>query len=145
MMAASERINKNAWAHRLWAFLLDAMKEYHLTEKQLQTLRDLIRDGKEDRFYSWRIWRDHVQPAVLALDKEPGCKKCRARGRYSRPVIAHHVKPLRSAPELAVSIYDPDTGERQIIGLCKRCHEEEHPESLQSFKRSEPLTVERWD
>lgn len=58
----------------------------------------------------------------------------------------HHVKHLKDRPDLALSIWDSETGERQLETLCKFCHEEEHPESLRQFKpMATPLTLERWD
>lgn len=116
-----------------------------LTPSQLERLKQLITEGREDLFYSWRIWRDHIKPEVFRLDKTL-CQKCKTRGKVKRATVAHHVKHLRDAPELAASIFDPDTGERQIISLCKSCHEEEHPEALRPPKEpAQPLTAERWD
>ena len=72
------------------------------------------------------------------------CQKCKALGRYRRASLIHHVKHLEHRPDLALSVWDGD--ERQLISLCKRCHEEEHPESLQKFEHTKPpVTVERWD
>ena len=60
--------------------------------------------------------------------------------------IVHHVKHLRKRPDLALSIWDTDTGERQLISVCKQCHEELHPESQRQYRRFyAPVTVERWD
>lgn len=74
------------------------------------------------------------------------CQICKARGRYSSGSIVHHVKHLRERPDLALSVYDPDTGERQLVTVCKACHEEEHPESLRRCApAAEPITMERWD
>lgn len=117
-----------------------------ITESQLARLRDLIAAGEAWRFYSWRVWRDSVAPAVLALDRHE-CSRCKQRGRIRRAEIVHHVRHLDEAPELALSIYDPDTGARQLVSVCKRCHEQLHPESLhrQPAKSAEPLTGERWD
>lgn len=116
-----------------------------LTPSQLERLKQLITEGREDLFYSWRIWRDHIKPEVFRLDKTL-CQKCKTRGKVKRATVAHHVKHLRDAPELAASIFNPDTGERQIISLCKSCHEEEHPEALRPPKEpAQPLTAERWD
>ena len=45
-----------------------------------------------------------------------------------------------------MSIWDTDTGERQLISVCKQCHEELHPESQRQYRRFyAPVTVERWD
>ena len=61
-------------------------------------------------------------------------------------MLVHHVKRLKDRPDLALSIIDPATGERQLISVCKDCHEMLHPESQrQFFPKEPPVTVERWD
>ncbi len=58
----------------------------------------------------------------------------------------HHVKHLQERPDLALSIFDPDTGERQLLTVCKECHEAEHPDVLRhSSSKTQPVTLERWD
>lgn len=118
-----------------------------ISPTRLDQLRKLTATGSEDLFYSWSEWAgpDGVRQAVLKLDNCE-CQICKARGKYSRGSIVHHVKHLRERPDLALSIFDPDTGERQLVTVCKACHEEEHPESLRRCASSKaPLTVERWD
>lgn len=118
-----------------------------ISPTRLDQLRKLTATGREELFYSWSEWAgpDGVRQAVLKLDNYE-CQICRARGKYSRGSIVHHVKHLRERPDLALSIFDPDTGERQLVTVCKACHEEEHPESLRRCAPSKPpLTAERWD
>lgn len=117
-----------------------------ITPSQLDRLRHLIAAGEEWRFYSWRVWRFGVAPAVLKLDRYE-CTRCKEHGRYKRAALVHHVRHLTEAPELALSIYDPSTGARQLVSVCKRCHEELHPESLHRQPRqiAPPVTSERWD
>ena len=118
-----------------------------ISPTRLDQLRKLTETGREDLFYSWSEWAgpDGVRQAVLKLDNCE-CQICKARGKYSRGSIVHHVKHLRERPDLALSIFDPDTGERQLVTVCKACHEEEHPESLRRCAPSKPpLTAERWD
>lgn len=107
-------------------------------------LVELIQAGREAEFYSWGEWR-RLQPEVLALDNWE-CQRCKARGKYRRAELVHHRKHLTERPDLALAIFDPDTGERQLVSLCKACHEEEHPESLRPAWTPKPqLTAERWD
>ena len=116
----------------------------HISPTRLDRLRRLIDAGQEARFYWWPAWQE-LRAAVLKMDNFE-CQICKARGRYSRGTIVHHVKHLRERPDLALSIYDPDTGERQLVSVCKRCHELEHPEALKKYEpRRPPLTAERWD
>lgn len=115
-----------------------------ISPTRLDRLRRLIASEQEARFYWWPAWQE-LRAAVLRMDHGE-CQMCKARGRYTRGTIVHHVKHLRERPDLALSIWDPDTGARQLITVCKACHEQEHPESLRRCEPSvPPLTVERWD
>ena len=116
---------------------------------QLARLRAMIDKGEGWRFYSWRSWRGSesrpgVRDKVIKLDHST-CYYC---GRPLRPgaAIVHHVAHLEDAPELALSIYAPD-GSRQLVTVCKDCHEAAHPEALAAELRqpAESVTAERWD
>lgn len=108
-----------------------------------ETIRTWIETGQEHRFYISAAWIRTAQK-VRRLDRYE-CALCRARGRYSRGELVHHVKHLRDRPDLALEIFDPDSGERQLVTLCKACHEEMHPESLRRIEPQPKLTEERWD
>lgn len=111
---------------------------------RLRQLRELIAQGREWLFYSWPEWKSK-RAEVMRLDRNE-CQHCKAKGRYKRGTIVHHVKHLRDRPDLALSITDPDTGERQLVLVCKDCHTEEHPEAFrQNLPKAPPLTEERWD
>lgn len=115
-----------------------------MSEILLRKLLKLLAEGREEEFYWWPEWR-RLRPEVLRLDRWE-CQSCKRKGRYRRGYIVHHIKHLRERPDLALSIFDPDTKERQLEAICKRCHEEEHPEALRQFKpAAPPLTEERWD
>lgn len=115
-----------------------------ISPTRLDQLRRLIDAGREDAFYWWPEW-EQLREDVLRLDNRE-CQLCKARGRYGCGTIVHHVRHLRDCPELALSVFDPDTGARQLITVCKSCHEEEHPEALRRAQAaSPPLTEERWD
>lgn len=116
-----------------------------ISAARLKQLQGMITAGTSDDFYDWTEWV-HQRQDVLRLDKQE-CQICKQQGRYRRAVIVHHVKHLRDRPDLALSVIDPDTGDRQLISLCRSCHEEQHPE--RGLKRypliKAPLTQERWD
>ena len=115
-----------------------------ISPTRLEQLRRLIDGGREGLFYWWPEWEE-LRDDVLRLDNRE-CQICKARGRYSRGTIVHHVKHLRDRPDLALSVWDPDSGERQLVTVCKGCHEEAHPESLRRVPpRAEAITAERWD
>lgn len=116
-----------------------------ITPNRLAQLQAMIAAGTSDAFYDWPEW-DSARSEALRTDCNE-CQICKARGRYRKAVIVHHVKHLKRRPDLALSIWDPDTGERQLLSVCRACHEEEHPE--RGLKRyapaAQPVTVERWD
>ena len=115
-----------------------------ISQAQLRRLVRLLKAGRENVWYNSEPWRS-TRAAVLKADRYE-CQRCKERGRYSRAVLVHHVKHLRDRPDLALSIIDPATGERQLVSVCKRCHEELHPESQRKFFPKEPpVTAERWD
>lgn len=115
-----------------------------ITQTQLTRLNQLLGDGQNHDFYCWTAWLK-CREQVLAYDRHE-CQLCKAQGRYSRAVLVHHVKHLRDRPDLALSLFDPETGERQLVSLCKACHEAQHPKALRPFQPSKPpLTAERWD
>ncbi len=116
-----------------------------ISPQRLQQLIKLIEEGNEHQFYNWPEWRELQHYVSVELDHSE-CQECKRQGKYRRGYIVHHRKHLKDRPDLALSIYDPDTKERQLETLCKRCHELEHPESLRSFGSIKaPITEERWD
>ena len=108
-------------------------------------LQELVGAGTSDLFYSWKVWK-HRREDVLSLDRHE-CQRCKnEKKRYRKATIVHHVKHLTDRPELALTIWDPDTGERQLLSVCKQCHEELHPEAQRQFQPVRvPITQERWD
>lgn len=82
----------------------------------------------------------------MRMDKHE-CVLCRARGRYSRAVIVHHVNHYDEHPELALDVWYTDSDgveRRNLISVCRKCHETVcHPERLREF--TAPTTTERWD
>lgn len=116
-----------------------------ISAARLQQLQAMIAAGTSDDFYDWTEWvRTRAQ--VLSLDQKE-CQICKQYGRYRKAVIVHHVRHLKDRPDLALSVVDPDTGERQLISLCRACHEAQHPErGLKKYPTpAAPLTEERWD
>lgn len=115
-----------------------------MIKAELDRLQNLLIEGRENVWYNGAAW-GHVRKEVLKMDRYE-CQICKSKGRYSRAQIVHHIKHLKDRPDLALSIYDPDTGERQLISVCKRCHEQLHPESQKQYRpANKPVTEERWD
>mgnify|MGYP003291728737 CR=1 FL=1 len=115
-----------------------------MTQVQLDKLNDLIALKQEHKFYLWGAWK-RICRDVRRIDHNE-CQLCKAKGRYRKGTIVHHIKHLKDRPDLALSIYDSDTGERQLVLVCKQCHEDAHPESFRQARRHDkPVTEERWD
>ena len=114
-----------------------------ITDKQRKKLDELLLAGNQHGFYLWKSWRN-LREKVIEMDNHE-CQICKAKGKYSAAVIVHHIKHLDDRPDLALSIYDDETGERQLISLCKQCHEDQHPDALREIKIAQTLTEERWD
>lgn len=120
-----------------------------MTDYEIAYVQQCILDDDVHRFYTWTPWI-HLRDYVLKdLDKGE-CQLCKQRGRHRRATHVHHVNHLRDHPELALEIWYTDikTGEkkRQLISLCRWCHEEQHPERLRQHqkKKSGFTTEERW-
>lgn len=115
-----------------------------MTPDKLARLTAMLAAGRENVWYNSSDW-GRVKEAVKRMD-HCECLVCKAMGRHSPARVVHHVKHLRDRPDLALSIYDPDTGARQLISVCKDCHEMLHPEAQRQYRlRIAPLTPERWD
>lgn len=115
-----------------------------MTPDKLARLTAMLAAGRENVWYNSGDWKA-IKSAVENIDHND-CLICKAMGRRRAARIVHHVKHLRDRPDLALSIYDPDTGARQLISVCKDCHEMLHPEAQRQYRpRAAPLTPERWD
>lgn len=105
-------------------------------------IKSLVDAGQELQFYTSAMWK-RKRAEVLSLDKHE-CQLCKQRGKYTRAGIVHHVKHLRDRPDLALCVRDPETGGRQLVSLCRACHEEQHPERFKRSSSAKPVTEERW-
>ena len=115
-----------------------------ITPMQLRQLLLWIQKGEEHRFYLTGWWKAKCRE-VKRIDRNE-CQICKhVYKRFRRGTIVHHIKHLKDRPDLALSIYDPDTGERQLVLVCKRCHEDQHPESLRKKSTVKFFPEERWD
>lgn len=101
---------------------------------------------EHNTFYDSPEWRRKRRQILLSDRHE--CQLCKACGVYTPAVIVHHVRHLEDAPELALcDTYTDAHGveRRQLISVCRDCHENVcHPERLR-HNSSEPATAERWD
>lgn len=118
-----------------------------MTARFLEWLKGLILTGDIHPFYVTPEWRS-LSRDVLRDDRHE-CQLCKARGRYRRAEMVHHVNHVKRRPDLALDIYYLDSdGERKrnLISVCRWCHENVcHPERLRKPKVLSFETEERWD
>lgn len=109
-----------------------------ITEDQLERwIRELIREGRLDRFYKWHEWRELSDNIKRENNNE--CQLCKQRGKHRAARTVHHVKHVREFPRLAMSrTYTDENGkeQKQLIPLCEPCHNEQHPEKGRAIKGS---------
>ena len=111
---------------------------------ELAKLQALIDGRNVDAFYHWAAW-ERLRDEVLRLDNYE-CQLCKARGKHRRAVVVHHVKHVRERPDLALSVWDEASGERQLVSVCKECHTKIHElDFVQTPKEKRFDNEERWD
>lgn len=111
--------------------------------KTINEIKELIRLNRVDEFYNDKYWR-HLSGSIIK-EANNECELCKRRGRYARAELVHHVKPLRQFPMLAYSRYYTDKNgvqHKQLIALCRSCHEEQHPERHRASRSF--TNEERW-
>lgn len=111
----------------------------------LNQIKELIRTGRTDKFYNERFWRRFSKAIISEQHNE--CQYCKAKGKVTKATILHHVKHLKSYPELAYSRYYIDKNgvkRRQLVATCQSCHEEQHPERRCKSDKFKYTNQERW-
>jgi len=107
-------------------------------------LRKKIAEKEIGDFYRLSQWKT-VRRKTLEADKRE-CQHCKAKGFYSPAEVVHHVRHLEDYPELGLDAEYEENGQkhRNLISLCRDCHEREHGRNFGGTKKREPLTPERW-
>lgn len=96
------------------------------------------------KFYDWHRWKVKRRKVLEADHYE--CQICKAKHKkYTRADVVHHVNHFLQHPELALEMYYTDAvtheRKRNLVSLCRDCHEEIHGRK----KEGAELTEERWD
>lgn len=92
-------------------------------------IKRLIDTDKLEQFYHTEDWKELRADVLEELHYE--CQGCLKIGRYTRAEHVHHVNEVRNVPSMALSKYYIDNkGNRQrnLVPLCKQCHNSAHPE-----------------
>ena len=82
-------------------------------------------------FYVSKEWLA-LRKTVLKNQKNE-CQRCKAKGKYRKATVVHHVKELVKYPELALE-------ESNMECLCRNCHEAHHGR----IKKNTFVNEERW-
>lgn len=116
----------------------------HHTPQELSQLLEWIREGQASKFYWTYKWK--IERGFVLREDKGECQHCKARGRYRKATIVHHIKHLTEYPQLALCMWVKESGiwVRQLISLCDECHEIEHPERLKQYRKKRQVTQERW-
>ena len=122
-------------------------------------IRELIEKDELWKFYKSKDWIRLKTSVLKAAHYE--CAECRKQGKITRYDIGndgkkrllstvHHVCHVRDHPELALSRtykdYSTGNDEKNLIPVCKACHNKLHPEKYRhNMRKAEGYTnVERW-
>lgn len=81
----------------------------------------------ETEFLTSVKWKQK-RAAILRRDGYR-CQHCARYGRASPAEIVHHIKSYDQNPELGLD-------SRNLVSLCKKCHNREHPEKGAAAARS---------
>ena len=107
----------------------------------------LVEGGREHDFYCSARWH-RKRDEILRRDRYE-CQICKSRGKYKRAELVHHVQHLKDRPDLALAdTYPGEDGQehRQLISVCKDCHENVcHPDRMRKQRKEKFVTEERWD
>lgn len=117
-------------------------------------IRGLISRGELWKFYKSKDWMKLKKSILKAAHYE--CAECKKHGVITRYddggrllSTVHHVCHVRDHPELALSPWykDYETGkmERNLIPVCKACHNKLHPEKQKKRAQTNGfMNEERW-
>ena len=118
-----------------------------MNEKELvDFIQKCIAEDKIYKFYKRKEWKK-LKKEILKKEHFE-CEMCRAKGKYTRATLVHHVNYVRKHPNLALSCYYYFNGVKlkNLVALCHDCHEKIH-DRLNANKTITNLkfhNTERW-
>lgn len=105
----------------------------NVPSERLQLLINYIRNDELMKFYKSREWMALRQIALKRDNYE--CQMCKAKGRYHKAENVHHVKEVKIAPHLSLTLDN-------LLCVCIPCHNEIHERSVN--KNKPRFNDERW-
>lgn len=110
--------------------------KFNNESEEIEYLKSEIFKGNTDVFYKSGMWR-RKREEILERDHFE-CQKCKLKKhRLSKANTVHHIVHLRDNPDLMLS-------NKNLISLCERCHNEEHPEKRFKSKKKRFVNEEMW-
>lgn len=101
------------------------------TQQLVKLIKMLIKNNNVHGFYVSTMWK-HKRRDILLRDNGE-CQMCKDKGGYATANTVHHIKHLRSNPELALE-------DDNLISLCDSCHWDVH----HIYESKEKLNEEKW-
>ena len=127
--------------HSAYIVRVDSMTTTELVE----WINELIEAGKLWKFYKSKQWR--TLSAEVLKEQHNECQVCKEQGRYTKADTVHHIQYVRKHPETALSKTYTYKGKeyRNLIAICKACHNKVHSEKGFNKQHSAKLlNEERW-
>ncbi|MFR5470481.1 HNH endonuclease [Intestinibacter bartlettii] len=112
-------------------------------DELVKWIKKLRESGELWRFYKSKEWR-HLKDEVLK-EQHFECQICKQQGIITKADTVHHNQFVTKHPSLALSKFYYYKGKkyRNLIGVCKACHNKLHPEK-HGKKKLNQVTEERW-
>jgi len=105
-----------------------------IKEARIQELISLITNGELMKFYKSKEWMILRLKALKRDNYE--CQLCKAAGRYHKAENVHHMKEVKTHPNLSLTL-------NNLQCLCLKCHNEVH-DRLESTRKNKYANDERW-
>lgn len=106
-------------------------------------IRKLIEENKIEEFYQTDDWKELRAEVLEELHNE--CQECLKHGELTtEELCVHHVNEVKDRPDLALSKFYIDSDgnqQRQLIPLCKICHNKVH-KKLEKWQKKDKFTNE---
>lgn len=113
-------------------------------------INSLIEKKELWKFYKSKYWcgdkdTEGLKNEVLK-EQHYECQECLKQGKITTADTVHHIQFVRKHPELALSKYYTFNGKRyrNLIAVCKTCHNKLHPEKLNKSSKDKFTNEERW-
>jgi 5-methylcytosine-specific restriction enzyme A len=93
----------------------------------------LIKENNLMKFYKGKEWKALRMEALERDHYE--CQSCKRKGKYSRAKNVHHIKEVKTHPELALNLDNLEC-------ICIQCHNDEHKRL--EIHKPKFVNEERW-